>query len=354
MSTWRSSSRSTAARRSAAPSGSARVAARVVAHAPRPGTRSASSCRRWATRPTSCSSSQGRSLTRRTTASWTCCSRRASGSRWRCSRWRSSTSDGAGDLVHGLAGGHRHGHERTGRRRSSRCGRGGCARSSERGTIAIVAGFQGVSTEDEVTTLGRGGSDATAVALAAGLGADVCEIYTDVDGVYTADPRIVPGARKLPELSYEEMLELAASGREGADDPLGRVRAQPRRRHPRALVVLGRRGDVGAKGGGADGAGDHLRGRPRYGGGESDDRRGTGPPGDRRARVSPARRRRREHRHDRPERVRGRANGHLLHAAAGRPAEGRPDPRRSRHRRGRDRRHDRRGTSPRSRSSAPA
>jgi aspartate kinase len=82
----------------------------------------------------------------------------------------------------------------------------------EAGRIAIVAGFQGVSTEDEVTTLGRGGSDATAVALAAGLRADVCEIYTDVDGVYTADPRIVPSARRRSVVSYEEMLELAASG----------------------------------------------------------------------------------------------------------------------------------------------
>ncbi len=80
------------------------------------------------------------------------------------------------------------------------------------GKVAIVAGFQGVSTEEDVTTLGRGGSDATAVALAAALDADVCEIYTDVDGVFTADPRIVPGARKLSELSYEEMLELAGSG----------------------------------------------------------------------------------------------------------------------------------------------
>jgi aspartate kinase len=82
----------------------------------------------------------------------------------------------------------------------------------EAGKIAIVAGFQGVSTEDDVTTLGRGGSDATAVALAAALEADVCEIYTDVEGVFTADPRIVPEARKLHSLSYEEMLELAASG----------------------------------------------------------------------------------------------------------------------------------------------
>jgi aspartate kinase len=82
----------------------------------------------------------------------------------------------------------------------------------EAGKIAIVAGFQGVSADADVTTLGRGGSDTTAVAMAAALDADVCEIYTDVDGVFTADPRIVPAARKLPAVSYEEMLELAASG----------------------------------------------------------------------------------------------------------------------------------------------
>ena len=80
------------------------------------------------------------------------------------------------------------------------------------GKIVLVAGFQGVSTSLDITTLGRGGSDATAVALAASLGADACEIYTDVDGVYTADPRIVPEARKLHAVSYEEMLEMAASG----------------------------------------------------------------------------------------------------------------------------------------------
>ncbi|MFC8597242.1 MULTISPECIES: aspartate kinase [unclassified Isoptericola] len=82
----------------------------------------------------------------------------------------------------------------------------------ERGQVAIVAGFQGVSSSNDVTTLGRGGSDTTAVALAAGLDADVCEIYTDVDGVFTADPRIVPAARKIDRVTYEEMLELAASG----------------------------------------------------------------------------------------------------------------------------------------------
>jgi aspartate kinase len=81
------------------------------------------------------------------------------------------------------------------------------------GAIAIVAGFQGINQDtNDVTTLGRGGSDTTAVALAAALDADVCEIYTDVDGVYTADPRIVPTARKLDSVTYEEMLELAASG----------------------------------------------------------------------------------------------------------------------------------------------
>jgi aspartate kinase len=78
--------------------------------------------------------------------------------------------------------------------------------------IVLVAGFQGVSTSRDVTTLGRGGSDTTAVALAAAIGAEVCEIYTDVAGVFTADPRLVPSARKLPQVSFEEMLEMAASG----------------------------------------------------------------------------------------------------------------------------------------------
>jgi aspartate kinase len=82
----------------------------------------------------------------------------------------------------------------------------------DRDQIVLVAGFQGVSTEFEVTTLGRGASDLTAVALAAALGADACEIYTDVEGVFTADPRIAPGARKIHALSYDETLEMAASG----------------------------------------------------------------------------------------------------------------------------------------------
>jgi aspartate kinase len=100
-----------------------------------------------------------------------------------------------------------------GRARIVEIQRGRVHEALDQGKIAIVAGFQGVSTTTkDVTTLGRGGSDTTAVALAAALKADVCEIYTDVDGVYSADPRIVPNARKLHEVSFEEMLDLAASG----------------------------------------------------------------------------------------------------------------------------------------------
>ena len=82
----------------------------------------------------------------------------------------------------------------------------------QRGNVVIVAGFQGITEDMDVTTLGRGGSDTTAVAIAAGLGAERCEVYTDVDGIYTADPRLVPHARRLDEVGFEEMLELASYG----------------------------------------------------------------------------------------------------------------------------------------------
>ncbi|MEO6418623.1 MAG: aspartate kinase [Polyangiaceae bacterium] len=82
----------------------------------------------------------------------------------------------------------------------------------KRGEIAVVAGFQGVDENGDITTLGRGGSDTSAVAIAAAIGADACEIFTDVDGVYTTDPNICPSARKVPRISYEEMLELASLG----------------------------------------------------------------------------------------------------------------------------------------------
>ncbi len=95
----------------------------------------------------------------------------------------------------------------------------------------LVAGFQGVSTAKDVTTLGRGGSDTTAVALAAAIGADECEIYTDVPGVFSADPRIVPDARKLDVVTFDEMLEMAASGA-GVLQLRGVEYAHPRRAHP--------------------------------------------------------------------------------------------------------------------------
>jgi aspartate kinase len=85
-------------------------------------------------------------------------------------------------------------------------------RELELGHVVVVAGFQGITEEMDITTLGRGGSDTTAVALAAALGAEVCEIYTDVEGIYTTDPRVEPRARKLKDIGYEEMLELAAVG----------------------------------------------------------------------------------------------------------------------------------------------
>ena len=99
-----------------------------------------------------------------------------------------------------------------GRARISRIEAGRVRRELDSGRIVVVAGFQGITAEDDVTTLGRGGSDTTAVAIAAALEADRCEIYTDVEGIYTADPRIAPDARKLDEVGYEEMLELASLG----------------------------------------------------------------------------------------------------------------------------------------------
>ena len=99
-----------------------------------------------------------------------------------------------------------------GRARISRIEGGRMHRELAAGRIVVVAGFQGITAEDDITTLGRGGSDTTAVAIAAALNADRCEIYTDVEGIYTADPRIVPDARKLDEVGYEEMLELASLG----------------------------------------------------------------------------------------------------------------------------------------------
>ena len=98
------------------------------------------------------------------------------------------------------------------------------------GDIVIVAGFQGINPRQDISTLGRGGSDLSAVALAAALEADRCQIFTDVDGVYTTDPRIVPTARKLDEIAYDEMLELASLGAKVLPVALGRVRQEVRHR----------------------------------------------------------------------------------------------------------------------------
>ena len=185
------------------------VAERLVA-AREPGNASSPSSRRWATRPTTL-----RPRARDVAAAEAARARHADlGRRADLVRARGDgdpRSRPRGDLAHRLAGrivtDTSHGKAKIVDVRARRI-----HEALDDGRIVLVAGFQGVSTDFEVTTLGRGGSDTTAVALAAALGADVCEIYTDVDGVFTADPRIVPDARKLHAVSYEEMLEMAASG----------------------------------------------------------------------------------------------------------------------------------------------
>ena len=105
------------------------------------------------------------------------------------------------------------------------------------GIVPIVAGFQGVDEDDNITTLGRGGSDTTAVALAAAINADECEIYTDVPAVFTADPRLVPKAREMARISYDEMMEMAALGSKVLHNPLRRNRREIRRQNSPSLDV---------------------------------------------------------------------------------------------------------------------
>ena len=188
------------------------------------------------------------------------------------------------------------------------------------GNIAIVAGFQGFSKETmNITTLGRGGSDTTAVALAAALHADVCEIYTDVDGVYTADPRIVPNARRLDRVTYEEMLELAACGAK-----ILHLRSVEYGR--RYGVPIHVRSSFSTKpgtdrhridGGSTRGTGDHQRRRARPQRGQGDRRRRAGQAGRGGGDLPRARRRRDQHRHDRAEHLdrRHRAHRRVVHAA---------------------------------------
>ena len=114
----------------------------------------------------------------------------------------------------------------------------------------VLAGFQGLSmTQYEITTLGRGGSDLTAVAMAGAIGADVCEIYTDVDGVFTADPRVEPKARKVDLISYDEMLELAAAGAKVLQSRSVEYARRNGVQAARAVLVRRRARDVGTGGG---------------------------------------------------------------------------------------------------------
>ena len=125
---------------------------------------------------------------------------------------------------------------RLGAHRSSINGAELIKRFKERGEVAVIAGFQGMHKETgRITTLGRGGSDTSAVAIAAAIGAERCDIYTDVDGVYTTDPRVVPKARRLDKIAFEEMLELASLGAKVHAGALGRARHGAQRAHLRAL-----------------------------------------------------------------------------------------------------------------------
>ena len=231
------------------------------------------------------------------------------------------------------------------------------------GHIVIVAGFQGVSADTkEITTLGRGGTDTTAVALAAALEADVCEIYTDVDGVFTADPRIVPSARKLDKVSYEEMLELAACGskilhlrcveygrRYGIPihvrSSFSQLEGTWVVNDPRSRRTRGRH----------HGTAHHRRSRPRRQRGQDHRRRRARQGGRGRPHLRGAGRRPDQPRHDRAEHLRGRdePDRHLLHAAAHRRPDrddrARADPGRGRLRQAALRRQDRQGLADRRR-----
>ncbi len=196
------------------------------------------------------------------------------------------------------------------------------------GHVAIVAGFQGVAQDTkDITTMGRGASDTTAVALAAALEADYCEIYTDVDGIFTADPRIVPAAQQIPMISYEEMLEMAACGAK----VLHLRCVEYARRYNVPVHVRSsfsqKEGTwvVDAKDIEEHGTGDHLRRGPGPQRGQDHRGRRTGQAGRGGPDLRDGRQRRDQHRHDRAERLGGRhqPHRHLLHAAPRPTAPGR-------------------------------
>ena len=202
------------------------------------------------------------------------------------------------------------------------------------GYVVVVAGFQGVDAGDNITTLGRGGSDTSAVALAAALKADECQIYTDVDGVYTTDPRIVPEARRLNTVTFEEMLEMASLGSKVLQirsvEFAGKYKVPTR-------VLSSLTADAAGGAGGAVRHAHHFRGRPAHGDGKSSHfgrrrsaRRGQdhGARGARQARHrlrDPRADRGRQHQRgrDRAEREPRRHDGPLVHGAAAATCPGR-------------------------------
>ncbi len=221
-------------------------------------------------------------------------------------------------------------------------------------SIVIVAGFQGETTDGRITTLGRGGSDLTAIAIASAIKADVCQIYTDVDGVYTCDPRIVKNAQKIDEISYDEMLELAASGAKV-------MQSRSVEFAKKFGVVFEVRSSFNHNPGTLVKEETHEHGtgrRPRHFAGEkpgqSHRRQRAGSPRHGRAHLHRARRRGYHHRHHRAKRERLRHHGHLLHAEQGRAAESRRRAGAGRPRDRRARSSSRRTASPSSRSSASA
>jgi aspartokinase len=177
-------------------------------------------------------------------------------------------------------------------------------RFKERKQVAVVAGFQGLHKDTgRVTTLGRGGSDTSAVAIAAAISADRCDIYTDVDGVYTTDPRIVPQARRLDRIAYEEMLELASLGRARHGAQCANFRALELRPAGNNRSARQSAGYTDLRRGGDHGAANRHRHRLLQGRGANLDSRGPGQARSRGGDFRPARRRQYQRRHDRAERV---------------------------------------------------
>ena len=249
--------------------------------------RSSSSCRRWATRRTSSSASPRRSPTSRTSASSTCSWPPASTRARPSCRWPSTRSASPAISLSGPQAGittdGRHGQARIAEHRAATAS----GAELDGGKVVIVAGFQGARPSGrrgrrrDITTLGRGGSDTTAVALAARLGADRCQIFTDVRGIYTADPRLVPDARQLRDHRLRGDARARPPGRPGHADPRRRARLGQRRRHRGPQLVRGRPRNAD-QGGPARGAAEQGPGpRPRSERRQGHARRGAGPAGHR-------------------------------------------------------------------------